>query len=162
MCLLSQLSSLSIEDQEDTPFPYAMRDLPPIYQPGDQHQKPDRQAPVHREAEGTGTAANGLHESPTRPRACLCNPTGSSTVPHRPSRVGSNADFQLLPLRRQRISQVSMDCPLSPASRPHSPWGRFDPYDSAEVCFCVPEPVLEEAPKLHNFCFKYGCPLLMD
>uniref|UniRef100_A0A8C2ZHG9 Septin 4a n=1 Tax=Cyclopterus lumpus TaxID=8103 RepID=A0A8C2ZHG9_CYCLU len=95
------LPSLSIEDQEDSLFPYAMRDLPPISQPGDQHQKPDHQAPVHREAEGTGTAANSLSGTPT-------------------------------PSRRQLIPQVSMDYPLIPASRPHSPWGRFDPYDSPE------------------------------
>ncbi|XP_031713090.1 septin-5-like [Anarrhichthys ocellatus] len=130
-----KLSSLSIEDQEDTQFPFAMRDLPPISQPGDQHQAPDHQAPVHREAEGTGTATNGLTSlpgTPRLPRAVFCNPAGSPTVPHRPSRVGPNADLQLLALRRQLISQVSMDCPLSPASRPHSPWGRFDPYDSPE------------------------------
>ncbi|XP_034406506.1 LOW QUALITY PROTEIN: septin-5-like [Cyclopterus lumpus] len=132
MCLLSQLPSLSIEDQEDSLFPYAMRDLPPISQPGDQHQKPDHQAPVHREAEGTGTAANSLSGTPTLPRAVLCNPTGSPTVPHRPSRVGPNTDLKPLALKRQLIPQVSMDYPLIPASRPHSPWGRFDPYDSPE------------------------------
>uniref|UniRef100_A0A8C2ZHI6 Septin 4a n=1 Tax=Cyclopterus lumpus TaxID=8103 RepID=A0A8C2ZHI6_CYCLU len=111
-----------------------MRDLPPISQPGDQHQKPDHQAPVHREAEGTGTAANSLSGTPTLPRAVLCNPTGSPTVPHRPSRVGPNTDLKPLALKRQLIPQVSMDYPLIPASRPHSPWGRFDPYDSPEVC----------------------------
>ncbi|XP_061155081.1 septin-5-like isoform X1 [Syngnathus typhle] len=30
------------------------------------------------------------------------------------------------------VSRRSLDSPLSPASRPHSPWGSFDPYDSAE------------------------------
>uniref|UniRef100_A0A3B4V5Y0 Septin 4a n=1 Tax=Seriola dumerili TaxID=41447 RepID=A0A3B4V5Y0_SERDU len=106
------LSSLSIEDQEDTQFPFAMRDLPPV--------SPGHQAPVNREEEGTGTATNGrlpsLPGTPPlhRPIPCLLG----SPIP--------------LPLRRQLVSQVSLDSPLSPASRPRSPWGRFDPYDSPE------------------------------
>lgn len=144
-CLLSQFSSLSIEDQEVTQFPYAMRDIHPVSQPGQQPQ-----APVHREAEDTGTATNGalpsLPGTPCLPRPIACHHAGSPTVPNRPSRVGPDTEFQPLPLRRQLVSQVSMDCLLSPASRPHSPWGRFDPY-SPEVCFCMPEPVSEEAPR---------------
>uniref|UniRef100_A0A8C9XP83 Septin 4a n=1 Tax=Sander lucioperca TaxID=283035 RepID=A0A8C9XP83_SANLU len=100
---------LSIEDQEVTQFPYAMRDIHPVSQPGQQPQ-----APVHREAEDTGTATNGaLPSLPGTP--CLPRPIAYT-------------EFQPLPLRRQLVSQVSMDCLLSPASRPHSPWGRFDPY----------------------------------
>uniref|UniRef100_A0A3B4XNY2 Septin 4a n=1 Tax=Seriola lalandi dorsalis TaxID=1841481 RepID=A0A3B4XNY2_SERLL len=122
-----ELSSLSIEDQEDTQFPFAMRDLPPV--------SPGHQAPVNREADGTGTATNGrlpsLPGTPPlhRPIPCLL---GSPIVPPRPNRVGVDAEFQPLPLRRQLVSQVSLDSPLSPASRPRSPWGRFDPYDSPE------------------------------
>ncbi|XP_054481183.1 septin-5-like isoform X2 [Anoplopoma fimbria] len=130
-----KLSSLSIGDQENTPFPFAIRDLPPISQPGDRHQTPHDQAPVHHEAEGTETATNGLPTlpgTPTVPHAILCNPAGSPTVPHRPSRMGENANLQPVALRRQLVSQVSMDCPLSPASRPQSPWGRFDPNDPRE------------------------------
>lgn len=159
MCLLSQLSSLSIEDRDETPFPFAMRDLPPISQSGNQQQTPYQQAPV--QAEGTGTSTQrlaGLPGTPMLPRAILCNPAGSPTVPHRPGRIGENPDLQLSALRRPLFSQVSVDCPLSPASRPHSPWGRFDPYDSPEVCFCGSE----EVRRLHHFCFKYWCPLFKD
>lgn len=138
-CLLSQLSSLSIEDQEDTQFPFAMRDLPPISQPGEQHQTPGHQAPVNHEAEGTATNGRlpSLPGTPPLPRSIPCYPAGSPIVPPRPNRARPDAEFQPMPLRRQLVSQVSMDCPLSPASRPRSPWGRFDPYDSPEVRFCV-------------------------
>uniref|UniRef100_A0A8C2ZHL6 Septin 4a n=1 Tax=Cyclopterus lumpus TaxID=8103 RepID=A0A8C2ZHL6_CYCLU len=59
-----------------------MRDLPPISQPGDQHQKPDHQAPVHREAEGTGTAANSLSGTPTLPRDQDREYVGFATLPN--------------------------------------------------------------------------------
>ncbi|XP_040907041.1 septin-5-like [Toxotes jaculatrix] len=126
-----ELSSLSIEDQEDTQFPYAMRDLPPIPQPGEQLQ-----TPVNREAEGSGAATNGrltsLPGTPSLPRPIPCHAAGFPIVPHRPNRAGMDAEIQPLPLRRQLISQVSFESPLSPSSRPRSPWGRFDPYDSPE------------------------------
>lgn len=138
-CLLSQFSSLSIEDQEDTQFPFAMRDLPPVSQPGDQHQTPGHQASVTRDA--GGTAPNGrlpsLPGTPTLPRPVPCHPADSPPVPPRAHRVRPDAEFSPIPLRRQLVSQVSLDCPPSPSSRPHSPWGRSDPYDSPEVCFCV-------------------------
>ncbi|XP_037322833.2 septin-5-like [Pungitius pungitius] len=130
-----KLSSLSIEDRDETPFPFAMRDLPPISQSGNQHQTLYQQAPVRSEAEGTGTSTHGLPSlpgTPVLPRAALCNLAGSPSVPRRPGRIGPNPDLQLSGLRRPLFSQVSVDCPLSPASRPHSPWGRFDPYDSPE------------------------------
>lgn len=121
-------------------FPYAMRDLPPISQPGEQHHTRGYQAPVNYEAEGAGTSTNGrlpsLPGTPRMPRPIPFHP-GSPLVPPRPNRVVINAEFQPVPLRRQLTSQVSVDFPLSPASRPRSPWGRFDPYDSPEVCFCV-------------------------
>lgn len=62
MCLLSQFSSLSIEDQEDIQFPYAMRDLPPV----SQRHTLGHQASVNHEAEGT--AANGRR--PCSPQLC--------------------------------------------------------------------------------------------
>uniref|UniRef100_A0A7N6FEN5 Septin n=1 Tax=Anabas testudineus TaxID=64144 RepID=A0A7N6FEN5_ANATE len=83
-------------------FPYAMRDLPPV--------SPDGQAPVNYEAEGSGTF----------------------NTPQRPDRTGAEAEFQPILTRRQLVSRVSLDSPLSPSSRPRSPWGRFDPYDSPE------------------------------
>lgn len=129
---MSQLSSLSIVDHEDTQFPFAMRDLPPA--------SPGHQAPVSHEAEGIGTATNGrlpsLPGTPTLHRPIPSYPVGSPVVPHRPNRMALDTEFQPLPLRRQLMSQVSLDSPLSPSSRPRSPWGRFDPYDSPEVCFC--------------------------
>uniref|UniRef100_A0A8D3BCK9 Septin 4a n=1 Tax=Scophthalmus maximus TaxID=52904 RepID=A0A8D3BCK9_SCOMX len=111
------LSSLSIDDQEVTQFPFAMRDLPRVSPPGDQHQEPGRQVPVDREAQGTGMATNGR-----------LLPSLPGTPPlHRPVPW-----FQPLSLRKRLVSQASLDSPLSPASRPQSPWGRFDPYDSPE------------------------------
>uniref|UniRef100_A0A672GHF4 Septin 4a n=1 Tax=Salarias fasciatus TaxID=181472 RepID=A0A672GHF4_SALFA len=104
-----QLSSLSIDDQEDVPIPYAMRDLPPLPQPGELHSNPG-----HREPEGTNGRLSSFPEVPP------------------PSRPLPSRPFHPLPLRRQLASQVSLDSPLSPASRPRSPWGRFDPYDSPE------------------------------
>uniref|UniRef100_A0A8C6SPT0 Septin n=1 Tax=Neogobius melanostomus TaxID=47308 RepID=A0A8C6SPT0_9GOBI len=42
-------------------------------------------------------------------------------------------DVDLSPaLRRPLVSHVSLDSPLSPSSRPRSPWERLDPYDSPE------------------------------
>lgn len=122
MCLLSQFSSLSIEDQEDTQFPYAMRDLPSVLQ----RHTLGHQASTNHEAEGT--AANGrLPCSPaTLPFHIPSHPSGSPTVPPRPL--------------RQLVSQVSVECPSSPGSRPHSPWCRFDPYDSPEVCHTCVQP----------------------
>ncbi|XP_038563460.1 septin-5-like [Micropterus salmoides] len=132
----NELSSLSIEDQEDTQFPFAMRDLPPVSQPEEEHQTLDHQLPVPHEVEGTETATNGrlpsLPRTPPVSHPIPCHPAVSPTVPHRPNRVRPDAAFQPMPLRRQLASQVSMDCPLSPVSRPLSPWGRFDPYDCQE------------------------------
>lgn len=127
-CLVSQLSSLSIEDKGDTQFPYAMRDLPPM--------SPGGQAPLSYEAERTVTFTSLPRTHPlSHPIPCL--PAGSLTIPQRPNCAGADAEFQPLPLRRQLVSHVSLDSPLSPSSRPRSPWGRFDPYDSPEVCFCA-------------------------
>ncbi|XP_075887968.1 septin-5-like [Nelusetta ayraudi] len=112
-----EFSSLSIEDQEDTQFPFAMRDLPPVSQ---RHT-------LGHQAEGRGTAANGRlpssSSSPSSPAATLSyhsafQPASSPTVPPRPL--------------RQLVSQVSVERPSSPGSRPQSPWCRFDPYDSPE------------------------------
>lgn len=124
MCLLCQFSSLSIEDQEDTQFPFAMRDLPPV----SQRHTLGHQATANHQAEGSGTAANGRlpssSSSPSSPAGTLSyhsafQPASSPTVPPRPL--------------RQLVSQVSVECPSSPGSRPQSPWCRFDPYDSPEV-----------------------------
>nr|XP_046266337.1 septin-5-like isoform X2 [Scatophagus argus] len=112
-----------------------MRDLPPLSQPGELHQIPGHQAPVNHEAEGAWTTPNGrlpsLPGTPPPPRHIPCHSVGSPTVPPRSNRVRPDAEFQLQPLR-QLVSQVSMDCPSSPSSRPQSPWCRFDPYDSPE------------------------------
>lgn len=126
MCLLCQFSSLSIEDQEDTQFPFAMRDMPPV----SQRHTLGHQATASNQAEGGSTAANGRFacssSSPSSPTATLryhstSHPVSSPTVPPRPL--------------RQLVSQVSVECPSSPGSRPQSPWCRFDPYDSPEVSY---------------------------
>ncbi|XP_056450772.1 septin-5-like [Gadus chalcogrammus] len=44
----------------------------------------------------------------------------------------ADSDLQPLQLRSQMARQGSLDSPLSPASRPRSPWARLDPYDSPE------------------------------
>ncbi|XP_016528007.1 septin-4-like [Poecilia formosa] len=125
---VKKLSSLSIEDQADIQFPYAMRDLPPVSHSDEQSQNQDR-----LDAEEPPTAANGrLPGYPgTPPPSRPVRPAGSPTVPPRPSHAGRDLS-QILPLKRQLVSQVSLDSPLSPASRPRSPWGHFDPYDSPE------------------------------
>ncbi|XP_035034102.1 septin 4a [Hippoglossus stenolepis] len=134
---LSEFSSLSIDDQEDTQFPFAMRDLPAVSQPGDQHQEPGHQMSVNHGAEGPRATTNGRRPSlpgtppPARPIPCLPT-TDSPTAPQRPHRAGVDSGFQPLPLRKQLISQTSLDSTGSSVSRPHSPWGRFDPYDSPE------------------------------
>ncbi|XP_072231692.1 septin-5-like [Leuresthes tenuis] len=119
-----QFSSLSIEEQENSQFPYAMRDLPPV------------STSEHHEAQRSPVATNGRLLScpgtPPLPRPTPRPPGGSPAVPPRPSLAGLEPQFQALPLRSQMVSQVSLDSPLSPASRPRSPWGRFDPYDSPE------------------------------
>ncbi|KAM9332840.1 septin-5-like [Pholidichthys leucotaenia] len=127
-----ELSSLSIEDQEDIQFPYAMRDLPLVSsKSGERHQTHD-----HNGADGTRTAPNGRHSSlprtPLLSHSIAYHPASSPVVPPRQNHAGLDNEFQPPPLRRQVASQVSADSPLSPTMRPHSPWGRFDPYDSPE------------------------------
>ncbi|MEQ2291104.1 hypothetical protein AMECASPLE_009995, partial [Ameca splendens] len=123
-------SFLSIEEQADLQFPYAMRDLPPVIHSAEKSQKQD-----HHEMEEALTAANGrLPGYPgTPPSSCpvSCPPASSPTVPPRPNHTGRDSS-QILPLKRQLVSQVSLDSPLSPALRPRSPWGLLDPYDSPE------------------------------
>ncbi|MEQ2200060.1 hypothetical protein XENOCAPTIV_021328 [Xenoophorus captivus] len=107
-----------------------MRDLPPVIHSAEKSQKQD-----HHEMEEALTAANGrLPGYPgTPPSSCpvSCPPASSPTVPPRPNHTGRDSS-QILPLKRQLVSQVSLDSPLSPALRPHSPWGLLDPYDSPE------------------------------
>ncbi|XP_030638937.1 septin-5-like [Chanos chanos] len=108
-----ELSSLSIEDPEDAELAYTMRDLPP--RTG--HIFTGRDTPV-MDRESEGSARPHTPGTPTFMRSC-----GMVR-----SFLGSEPDH----LRRGQLSSASsLDSPLSP-SRPKSPWGRFDPYDSAE------------------------------
>ncbi|XP_029029905.1 septin-5-like isoform X2 [Betta splendens] len=100
-----------------------MRDLPPM--------SPRQRAPFSYGPEGTG-AFSSLPRSHPPSHSMSCYLTGSLTIPQRPACAGADVGFQALPLRRQLVSGVSLDSPLSPSSRPRSPWGRFDPYDSPE------------------------------
>ncbi|CAG5872701.1 unnamed protein product [Menidia menidia] len=109
-----------------------MRDLPPAPNPAEHPRMPEQ-----REAEGTPIATNGrlpggFPGTPPLPRPTPSTPVGSPTVPPRAGHAGRELQFQPLSLRSQFVSQVSLESPLSPASRPRSPWGRFDPYDSPE------------------------------
>ncbi|KAM3869171.1 septin-5-like [Diretmus argenteus] len=126
-----QLSSLSVEEEEEVELPYTMPTWPPASCAVEQHPAPGRQMPVVScEPRGAGMETTGsLPSHPGMPPLCCpipCNPTGSPVAPHKPRRLGRDTLFQPLQLRR------SLDSPLSPASRPRSPWGRFDPYDSPE------------------------------
>ncbi|XP_035761339.1 septin 4a isoform X2 [Neolamprologus brichardi] len=98
---------------------------------GKEHQRPG-----HYGAEGIGSPINVRHLSlpgtPSLVRTIPFHPGGSPAVPPRHNHMGLDPEFQQLPLRRQIVSQVSLDSPLSPSMRPRSPWGRFDPYDSPE------------------------------
>uniref|UniRef100_A0A8C2F069 Septin 4a n=1 Tax=Cyprinus carpio TaxID=7962 RepID=A0A8C2F069_CYPCA len=88
-----------------------MRDLPP--RAG--HTFPGCEMPMmDREPDGS-----------TRPHT---PGTPTFTRPMNRRFLGSEME---LPHRGQLSSMSSLDSPLSP-SRPKSPWGRFDPYDSAE------------------------------
>lgn len=123
-----QLSSLSIEDQEDIQFPFAMRDLPPVSHSAGQLHMTDHQMAEEPSSE----RFSGFPSNPPFPRPIPCLPC-SPKVPPRAKPAGLNSQIPPLPMRSPVVSQVSVDSPLSPASRPRSPWGRFDPYDSPEV-----------------------------
>ncbi|XP_061558202.1 uncharacterized protein LOC133415803 isoform X3 [Phycodurus eques] len=64
------------------------------------------------------------------------SPAAAPRVPLRPGRGGSDSSFP--PARRTPVSQRSLDSPLGPASRPRSPRGCFDPYDSPELRSMTP------------------------
>lgn len=132
------MSSLSIKDQEDTRFPYAMRDLPPSSQLGDRQQTSAESA-----SDRIMTALNGRLPSPSRtsslPRHFPGQPAGSPAAPPR-------ALVQL-------ASQASVERPSSPASRPQSPWCRFDPYDSPEVSYAKAARS-SQGNRLHATCFR--------
>uniref|UniRef100_A0A9J7WZC8 Septin 4a n=1 Tax=Cyprinus carpio carpio TaxID=630221 RepID=A0A9J7WZC8_CYPCA len=103
-----ELSSLAIEDCEDAELAYTMRDLPP--RAG--HSFPGCEMPMmEREPDGS-----------TRPHT-----PGTPTFTRSMNRslLGSETEF---PRRGPLSSMSSLDSPLSPSR----PWGRFDPYDSAE------------------------------
>uniref|UniRef100_A0A672KPF7 Septin-5-like n=1 Tax=Sinocyclocheilus grahami TaxID=75366 RepID=A0A672KPF7_SINGR len=101
--------NLAIEDCENAELAYTMRDLPP--RAG--HSFPGCEMPMmDREPDGS-----------TRPHT---PGTPTFTRPMNRSLLDSDPE---LPRRGQLSSMSSLDSPLSPTR----PWGRFDPYDSAEV-----------------------------
>ncbi|KAL0993726.1 hypothetical protein UPYG_G00112500 [Umbra pygmaea] len=133
------LSSLSIEEPENTEPAYAMRDLPPVPPPrgasGDQHSTPGRHTHVvAHEPEATGPwLGQNLHTPGGRPLLPEMSPGGSPpSAPPRPSRATVDDVFEPLQLRRHQLISGSLSMDSSPHSRPRSPWGCFDPYDSAE------------------------------
>ncbi|XP_062392945.1 septin 4a isoform X1 [Sardina pilchardus] len=103
-----QLSNLSIDDPEDAELAYTMRDLPPR---AGGHTFP-RDVPIKE-----GSSRPHTPGTPTRA-------SGS---------MGRNyLETELEGLRRSQLSSMSsLDSTMSP-SRSKSPWGRYDPYDSAE------------------------------
>ncbi|TWW75066.1 LIM domain kinase 1 [Takifugu flavidus] len=120
---LFNASSLTIEDQEETQFPYAMRDMPPTSQLDEHQQNPGSDTPVKQVTDKTMRAENGKSPSPSRtpslPKRFPSQPPSSPTVPPKPV--------------MQLASQGSVSRSYSPTSRPQSPWCCADPYDSAEA-----------------------------
>ncbi|XP_042561523.1 septin 4a isoform X2 [Clupea harengus] len=103
----AELSNLSIDDPEDAELAYTMRDMPPRVV----HTFP-RDIPVKEGSTRPHTPGTPTHASSSMGRSYLeSDPEG---------------------LRRSQLSSMSsLDSSMSP-SRSKSPWGRFDPYDSAE------------------------------
>ncbi|XP_072301904.1 septin-5-like isoform X1 [Eucyclogobius newberryi] len=121
-----ELASLSISHRDDAQCPFAMRDLPPSSFSDDARTIPADPTSVVNDGGLAGQpATHGLV------RPVPLSASASPTAPRRPSRSGSDAGFSPR-LRRQMVPHGSLDSPLSPSSRPRSPWGRFDPYDSPE------------------------------
>ncbi|KAF6715767.1 Septin-4 [Oryzias melastigma] len=104
-----------------------MRDLPPVSHSAGQLHMTDHQMAEEPSSE----RFSGFPSNPPFPRPIPCLPC-SPKVPPRAKPAGLNSQIPPLPMRSPVVSQVSVDSPLSPASRPRSPWGRFDPYDSPE------------------------------
>ncbi|XP_049598784.1 septin-5-like isoform X2 [Syngnathus scovelli] len=98
-----ELSSLRVKDEDH--FPFASRAPPPASQ---------TLSSARRGTEVAG--ANGRHPG----------------LPGTPPLSPRVSDWSFPLSGRMTMSRRSLDSPLSPASRPHSPWGSFDPYDSAE------------------------------
>nr|XP_023824718.1 septin-5-like isoform X1 [Salvelinus alpinus] len=135
-----QLSSLSIEEPEDAELAYTMRNLPPTPPPRgasvDQNTTPGCHTPVvDREPEGTGLEMGRPPHTPGgTPLLSRPSPGGPPPfTPPRTKRAPLEGEFEPLQLRKYQLTSMgsrSMDS--SPLSRPRSPWGHFDPYDSAE------------------------------
>ncbi|XP_061658515.1 septin-1-like isoform X19 [Syngnathoides biaculeatus] len=73
------------------------------------------------------------YHSPVGPEKTVApplSPSPASRVPVSPGR--GIRDSSSPPTRRTPVPQRSGDLHLGPASRPHPPWGRFDPYESPE------------------------------
>ncbi|XP_033834557.1 septin 4a [Periophthalmus magnuspinnatus] len=127
-----ELSSLSISNQDDVQCPFAMRDLPPSGLSEDVQSIPHNPTSViNYGAEAINGRCSSQPGTPSLVRPAPLILSGSPVVPSKPSRSGSDAEFSP-GFRRQLVSHGSLDSPLSPSSRPRSPWGRFDPYDSPE------------------------------
>ncbi|KAK7925758.1 hypothetical protein WMY93_008068 [Mugilogobius chulae] len=127
-----ELASLSISNREDDQCPFAMRDLPSSSFSDDTHPiPPSPTSVINFGAEALNGRVSSQPGTPSLVRPAPLSLSGSPVVPHRPSRSGSDVEFSP-GFRRQLVSVGSLDSPLSPSSRPRSPWGRFDPYDSPE------------------------------
>ncbi|XP_012987615.2 septin 4a isoform X2 [Esox lucius] len=128
-----------MEVREDTELVYAMRELPPVppsqVASGDQQAISGCHAPViDREPEATGPWVGRPGHTPAGtpflPRPCPGGPPPSA--PPRPSCAFLDEEFEPLQPRMHQLTSGSQSMDSSPQSRPRSPWGRFDPYDSAE------------------------------
>lgn len=118
----SQLSNLTIEDQEETQLPYAMRDVPPTSQLDEHQQNPGSHTPAKQVTDKTMTAMNGNSPSPS--------PSRTSSLPnHFPNKTPSSPTAP----PRKVMQLASRNRSYSPISRPQSPWCYADPYDSPEA-----------------------------
>ena len=119
---------------------YARRDLPPAHRPEETRPaEEDDRVPETEPPEALAQPAETRHADEDHRLPAACNSAGSAAPgtpppPQRPPRAAwADAELQPLRPRRQMVSHGSLDSPLSPASRPRSPWTRVDPYDSPEV-----------------------------
>lgn len=72
---------------------------------------------------------------PPEPKTRVSRPPVLEARPQTPELCDDDVDFRgsLWPQPSDSQQYFSAPAPLSPSSRPRSPWGKLDPYDSSEV-----------------------------
>lgn len=72
---------------------------------------------------------------PSEAKTRVSRPQISEPRPRSPELCDDDLEFRatLWPQPSESQQYISAPAPLSPSSRPRSPWGKLDPYDSSEV-----------------------------